>query len=123
MSQAAVDTAAAMLMEARSLLLRGWCQDAHARNERGSIVPPWSDEAASWSLLGAVLAIWEWHDEPLDVDFVAHSAEASTLGDATRALVAATGSQSLEDWNDAFERRRGDVIAAVDEALELIAPV
>jgi hypothetical protein len=123
MSQAAVDTAAAMLMEARGLLLRGWCQDAQARNERGSIVPPWSDEAASWSLLGAVLATWEWHDEPLDVDFVAHSAEASTLGDATRALVAATGSQSLEDWNDAFERRRGDVIAAVDEALELIAPV
>jgi hypothetical protein len=123
MSQAAVDTAAAMLREVRGLLLRGWCQDAQARDERGSIVLPWSEEAASWSLLGAVLATWEWHDEELDVNFVAHSAEANALGDATRALVAATGTPSLEDWNDAFERRRGDVIAAVDDALDLVEPV
>lgn len=122
MAQAAVDTAAAMLTEARGLLVRGWCQDAQARDRRGSIVLPWSNDASSWSLLGAVLASWQRHDEQLDDDFVAHSVEASALGDATRALVTAIGSPSLEDWNDAFERRRGHVIAAVDDALELTGP-
>ncbi|HEY3051261.1 MAG TPA: hypothetical protein VGJ40_05990 [Gaiellaceae bacterium] len=111
-----------MLTEARGLLLKGWCQDAYARDERGRIVLPWSDQAASWSLLGAMLATWQRHDEQLNVDFAAHSAEASAVGDATSALIAATGSPSLEDWNDAFDRRRADVIAAVDEALELTRP-
>lgn len=119
MSQAAGDTAAAMLMEARGLLLRGWSKGAQARDERGHVVNAWSDEAASWSLVGALLASWHRHDDRLDADFVAHSAEARALADATDVLSRATGTLALDLWNDATERNRGDVIAAVDRALAL----
>ena len=76
MSQAADGTAAAILTEARGLLLRGWSKCAQARDVRGHVVNAWSDDAASWSLVGALLASWHRHDDRLDVDFVAHSAEA-----------------------------------------------
>ena len=83
LSQAADDTAAAMLTEARGLLLRGWSKCAQARDVRGHVVNAWSDEAASWSLVGALLASWHRHDDRLDADFVAHSVEARALADAT----------------------------------------
>src|SRR6266536_4679265 len=54
LSQAAADTAAAMLMEARGLLLRGWSKGAQARDGRGHIVNAWRGDAASWSLVGAL---------------------------------------------------------------------
>ena len=120
MSQAADDTAAAMLMEARGLLLRGWSKGAQARDERGHIVNAWSDEAASWSLIGALLASWHRHDDKLDVDFVAHSAEARALADATDVLSRSTGTLAIDPWNDAPERNRSDVLAAVDRALALL---
>ena len=80
----------------------------------------WSDEAASWSLVGALLASWHRHDDRLDVDFVAHSIEAQALADATNVLSRATGTLAIDPWNDAPERNRGDVIAAVDRALALL---
>jgi hypothetical protein len=120
LSQAAEDTAAAMLMEARGLLLRGWSKGAQARDVRGHVVNAWSDEAASWSLVGALLASWHRHDDRLDADFVAHSAEARALADATDVVSRATGTLALDPWNDATERNRGDVIAAVDRALALL---
>ena len=120
MSQAAGDTAAAMLTEARGLLLKGWSKCAQARDVRGHVVNAWSDEAASWSLVGALLASWHRHDDRLDADFVAHSAEARALTDATDVLSRATGTLAIDPWNDAPERRRGNVIAAVDRALALL---
>ena len=120
MSQAADDTAAAMLTEARGLLLRGWSKCAQARDVRGHVVNAWSDEAASWSLVGALLASWHRHDDRLDADFVAHSVEAQALADATDVLSRATGTLAIDPWNDAPERSRGDVIAAVDRALALL---
>jgi hypothetical protein len=118
LSQAAVDTAAAMLMEARGLLLRSWSQGAQARDERGHVVPAWSSEAASWSMLGALLASWYAHNEALEEDFVAHSMDAMALGDAMAALGDATGSAALDQWNDAEGRNLGDVLAVIDVALE-----
>ncbi len=120
LSQAAYDPAAAMLTEARGLLLRGWSKCAQARDVRGHVVNAWSDEAASWSLVGALLASWHRHDDRLDVDFVAHSIEAQALADATNVLSRATGTLAIDPWNDAPERNRGDVIAAVDRALALL---
>ena len=55
MSEAAEVTAAAMVSEARRLVESGWCQGAHARDGAGLEVPSWSEEARSWSLLGALL--------------------------------------------------------------------
>jgi len=93
---------------------------AQARDERGHVVNAWSDEAASWSLVGALLASWHRHDDKLDEDFVAHSAEARALSEATKALARTTGTLALDPWNDARERSRSDVIAAVDRALSLL---
>jgi hypothetical protein len=109
-----------MLMEARGLLLRGWSKGAQARESTGHVVNAWSDEAASWSLVGALLASWHRHDDRLDADFVAHSAEARGLAEATDVLSRATGTLALDPWNDAPERTRSDVIAAVDRALNML---
>ena len=118
MSEVAVDTAAAMLMEARGLLLRGWSQGAQARDRSGHVVQAWSHEAASWSLLGSLLASWYRHNESLQEDFVAHSMDARALGDAMAALGTATGSADLDGWNDAEGRHSAEVLAAVDAAIE-----
>jgi hypothetical protein len=118
LSEVAVDTAAAMLMEARGLLLRGWSQEAQARDERGQSVQAWSQEAASWSLLGSLLATWYRHNEALEEDFVAHSMDARALGDAMAALGTATGSADLDGWNDSVGRSLADILGAVDGALE-----
>jgi len=47
----------------------------------------------------------------VDADFVAHSAEARALADATEGLSRATGTLAIDPWNDAPERNRSDVIA------------
>ena len=117
---AAVQPAAAMLQEARGLLQRGWSRGAQARDAQGEVVLPWSEEAASWSLLGALLARWQVHDMQEDADFVAHRADARALGDATQALGEATGTAALDQWNDADERNLADVLGAVDGALEIL---
>ncbi len=118
MTEVAVDTAAAMLMEARGLLLRGWSQGAQARDETGQSVQAWSQEATAWSLLGSILGSWYRHNESLQDDFVAHSMDARALGDAMAALGNATGSADLDGWNDAEGRQLSDVLAAVDAAIE-----
>jgi hypothetical protein len=120
LSEVAVDTAAAMLMEARSLLHKGWLQGAQARDDRGHAVPAWSQDAGSWSLLGALLASWYRHNETLDEDFVGHSMDARALGDAMAALGSSTGSADLDRWNDAEGRHVEDVIAAVDGAIQTL---
>ena len=120
MSQAAEDTAAAMLTEARGLLRSGWSKGAQARDARGHIVNAWSDEAASWSLVGALLASWHRHDDRVDADFVAHSAETRALTAGTDVLSRATGTLAIDTWNDEPERTRAEVLAAVDRALSLL---
>ena len=109
-----------MLMEARGLLLRGWSKGAQGRDSRGHVVNAWSEDATSWSLVGALLASWHRHDDRLDADFVAHSAEARALSETTDVLTRATGTLALDPWNDAPERTRSDVLAAVDRALTLL---
>jgi hypothetical protein len=119
LAQAAVQPAAAMLSEARGLLLKGWSQGAQARDSRGQVVLPWSDDATSWSLLGALLATWQVHDMA-DADFVAHRADAAALGDATQALGEATGTAALDQWNDSEGRNLVEVVAVVDSALAIL---
>ena len=119
MAQAAVQPAAAMLQEARGLLLKGWSRGAQARDSQGQAVLPWSDDASSWSLLGALLATWQVHDME-DADFVAHRADARALGDATQALGEATGTAALDQWNDEEGRALGEVVAAIDSALAIL---
>jgi hypothetical protein len=114
-------TAAAMVSEARGLVVRGWCQGTHARDRRGLEVPAWSSEARSWSLLGALLAAWHRHEiDTRDADVVAHLADAEALGGATQVLGEAVGTASLEHWNDEPQRTQADVLEALDRALRLL---
>ena len=117
MPEVADVTAAAMVSEARRLVESGWCQGAHARDAAGLEVPSWSEEARSWSLLGALLSSWHRQDSQDDADVVANLADAHALGEATEVLGEVVGTASLERWNDATKRTRADVVAAMDSAL------
>jgi hypothetical protein len=119
--QAVALTAAAMVIEARGLVARGWCQGTHARDRRGLEVPAWSSEARSWSLLGALLASWHRHEaHTLEADINAHLADAEALGGATEVLGETLGTASLERWNDHPQRAAADVLEALDRALRLL---
>ena len=120
MAGAAVQPAAAMLQEARSRLVKGWSRGAQARDPQGRVVLPWSDDAASWSLLGALLAAWNRQDGQEEADFVAHRADAFGLSEATRALSEVTGTTALDLWNDAESRNIIEVVGAVDQALVVL---
>ena len=120
MEQAAVQPAAAMLQEARGRLLGGWSRGAQARDRQGRVVLPWSDEAASWSLLGALLAAWNRQDGQEEADFGAHRADAAGLGEAIHALGRATGTSALDRWNDADGRNHTEVLGAVDRAIAVV---
>src|SRR5215211_5449987 len=109
-----------MLQEARGRLLKGWSRGAQARDSQGHVVLPWSDDAASWSLLGALLAAWNRHDRKEEADFVAHRADALGLGEATQALSKATGTSALDRWNDANARNHTEVVGAVDRAIAVL---
>jgi hypothetical protein len=120
--QAAEHTAAAILSEARGLLVSGWSRRAQARDSNGNVVPAWSEDACSWSVLGALLASWHRQQaESLDMDFVAHGFDARALGDATQAIGDVTGNASIEGWNDHPARTVGEVIATIDRAVEPLA--
>lgn len=120
MPEVAELTAAAMVSEARRLVKSGWCQGAHARDDTGLEVPSWSEEARSWSLLGALLTSWHLQDSRNDADVVAHLADAHALGQATEVLGEVVGTASLERWNDATKRTQADVVAAMDGALSAL---
>ncbi|HET7857135.1 MAG TPA: hypothetical protein VFL41_11820 [Gaiellaceae bacterium] len=121
MPQATALTAAAMVTEARGLVVGGWCQGANARDKRGAEVPAWSEDARSWSLLGALLASWHRHEANAhQADVVAHLADAEALGGATQVLGDAVGTTSLANWNDEPARTQADVVGAFDRALRLL---
>jgi hypothetical protein len=110
-----------MLMEARGLLLRGWSRGAQARDRNGTVVAAWSEDASSWSLLGSLLATWRHQNAgSLDQDVVAHTIDVQALGHATAALSEIAGPASLEEWNDEPGRTITDVIAAIDDAVQMV---
>ena len=109
-----------MLQEARGRLLEGWSRGAQARDRAGRVVLPWSDDAASWSLLGALLAAWNRQDGQEEADFVAHRADAVGLGEAMQVLNEATGTSALDRWNDADGRNHTEVVGAVDRAIAVL---
>jgi hypothetical protein len=120
MQEAAEVTAAAMVSEARRLVKSGWCQGAHARDGAGLEVPSWSEEARSWSLLGALLTSWHRQDSQDDADVIAHLADAHALGEATEVLGEVVGTASLDRWNDAATRTQKDVVTAMEGALRAL---
>jgi hypothetical protein len=95
----------------RRLIERGWTQHADARAADGSVVHPCDGRAVSWSLLGALVAAVE--------HIAADEGEHTAIGQLARTcmlLADIVDTDSLEEWNDARERARDDVVAALDHA-------
>jgi hypothetical protein len=99
-----------LLQDARKLVAESWCHGADARDVNGFEVDPWDDDAASWSLLGAVVAVLEREasfagELPLD-----------ELGAALYALADLIETESLVDWNDDPGQTQAKVVAVLDQA-------
>ena len=96
---------------ARRLIEGGWTQHADARAADKSVVHPCDERAVSWSLLGALVAALE--------DVAASDGEHAAIGQLARTcilLADIVDTDSLEEWNDAGERTREDVLDALDQA-------
>jgi hypothetical protein len=102
--------ACGLLRRAAELVAGGWTQGADARTADGAPIEPWSDEAAAWSLLGALVAALEEgeiHEQPLPL---------TELAVALAALAEFVDDDSLVRWNDAPERTAAQVEAALAAA-------
>jgi hypothetical protein len=101
-----------LLCAARDLVARSWSRGADARDEGGAPVKPWDERAASWSLLGALVAVLERGaagsgDMPLE-----------HLAAALYALSELIEDDSLAQWNDAPARTQAAVVSVLDRAAE-----
>jgi hypothetical protein len=99
-----------LLLGARELVQEGWCRGADGRDRRGTEVDPWHEDAASWSLLGALVAVLEREaaergELPLE-----------ELAAALYALADLVQTDSLVAWNDAPGRSQAEVLRALDAA-------
>jgi hypothetical protein len=99
-----------LLQDARKRVAQSWCHGADARDATGSEVEPWDEAAASWSLLGAMVAVLECEaasggELPL-----------SELGSALYALADLIETDSLVDWNDDPRQTQDNVLAVLDRA-------
>lgn len=110
-----VITSQAILIGGRNLIRQGWSQGADARDVDGRRIHPWSMQARSWSLLGALVAI-----EGVGRGSIGRL-PVHELGVAMVVLGEAANTHSLETWNDDSSRTQASVVAAFDTALGLLA--
>jgi hypothetical protein len=99
-----------LLERGAELIARGWSQGALARDVLGREVEPWSETAASWSPLGALLAAW----------YESTCASRDAFEAAYAALAFATGGR-VEEWNGERWRTQRHVRSAFFRAHEHIA--
>jgi hypothetical protein len=107
--------ASAVLVGAAALLREGWCQGADARDAADQPVPGWDEDAASWSVLGALLGSQGRGAR------TAQQVPVEALAGAAAGVGVATDAYSLKTWNDAEGRTHADVLAALDRAILLVA--
>jgi hypothetical protein len=97
-----------ILTNGRDLVVQGWTTGADARDREGLPVHPWSGDARSWSVLGAIICGDETHQGRVPISRLAHAAVL---------LAHALDTQSLSKWNDAPGRTQADAVAAFDAAI------
>ena len=102
-----------MLVEAHAFVLDGWCRGASAVDEMGRPIEPSSAFARRWSALGALERAWRRAPEPPD--------EALEAFERARLALAFVVKEPPESWNDRAGRSAGDVLAALEAALEAMA--
>jgi hypothetical protein len=105
-----------LLEDALALVCGGWTQCADARARDGTSVAAWSPLAASWSLLGALVAAYS--SRAADDEERALAA----LIEACRRLAQVLDTYDLDAWNNAPVRTQADVADALERALALPAP-
>ena len=98
----------AVLQNGRVLVAEGWTQGASARDRDGRAVHPWSADARSWSILGAIICGDETRQGRVSV---------TRLAEAVVLMAAVLDSASLNDWNDAPARTQADALAGFDAAI------
>lgn len=99
-----------MLVEARKLLARGWCQGSGAESEGGAAVEPWSPSARRWSAEGALVGSWRTLYKPNN-----GSLDDDALGKALIALTNVIGDPRA--WNDALGRDQHQVLETFDRLI------
>lgn len=99
------------LNAARDLIASSWTQHTEACTEHGDTTDPWSDDAVSWSLLGALVAVYERLQRTDGQDNAL-----AALARACVELAETVDSDSLAAWNDVTERTHADVLDALEEA-------
>jgi hypothetical protein len=89
----------AFLRETASLIERGWCCGADARNCQGDAVAASHPAATSWSLLGALVAVSE-----------RHQTATTALREALWGISGVIPDSSLNAWNNSCGRTQGDTL-------------
>jgi hypothetical protein len=113
-AQSPRDLGRAMLLEARDLVARGWCQGTYARDEAGQPVVPWDTRASAWSAMGAIARGWFFRRTP---KHPRARDDPSTDG----FLVAACALSSSvcaapQTWNDRIALSAGEALRALEQA-------
>ena len=103
-----VKLAREVLENGRELVAQGWSQGADARDSDHDPVHPWSSEARSWSVLGAIVCGDETRRGRVPID---------QLATAAILLAHAVDTPSLSKWNDQPGRTQAEALAAFDAAL------
>jgi hypothetical protein len=106
-----------MLQDARRLVADSWCYGADARDAGGVEVEPWDESAASWSLLGAIVAVME------EEAALAGELPLADLAAALYALSDLIETDSLVEWNDDPRQTQANVLAVLDRAAATYVPL
>ena len=99
------------LLDVRTLIQSSWTQRAEARTADGDPVDPWDSGAVSWSLLGALVAVYDRRAR-LDGEELA----ARCLRGACVRLAEAVDADLLSEWNDLPGRTQAEVLAVLEDA-------
>ena len=105
-----------ILKEARALVEKGWTQNAEARNKRGAECSKLDRHACAWCITGAMDA----------VSYKRFTLASLDWQEAVRAIRIAINRDVeytfLSDWNDAPGRKKEEVLAVFDKAIESLEP-
>lgn len=103
--------AEAFLLDVRELIESAWTQKAEARTVGGVPIDPWKPGAVSWSLLGALVAVYDRR-----VRSEGEVLAAGSLRAACGRLADVVDCDLLTEWNDLPGRTQEEVLAALAEA-------
>jgi hypothetical protein len=100
-----------LLEDVKRLIADGWSRGADARDAERRPLDPWDPRAASWSILGALVAVLEREAQTTGEMPLEH------VAGALYAIADVVHVDSLEQWNDAFAQSQDAVLEALDQAI------